>query len=104
MAICLGILCYILGTFKEILDSTAHVVDFDERSGRHTLLYENGNGGVPLVRRLLSSRHYTIDRPRCAHSPQSAAAERDMRAAKEKEVRRTMIAGIWVAFFQECQQ
>jgi hypothetical protein len=65
----------------------ANVVDFDSSSGRHSLLYENGNGGTPLVRRLLSSRKYRIVRGAVGASHVAAAAEAEFKA-KELEAER----------------
>ena len=66
----------------------AHVVEFDEAAGRHTLLYENGNGDAPLVWRLLSSRTYRIQRGRCVSSQALIAAERELRTREMDDAKK----------------
>jgi hypothetical protein len=66
----------------------AHVVGFDQASGRHTLLYENGNGDAPLVWRLMSSRTYRIQRGRCVSSPPALAAEREFRSREREDAKK----------------
>ena len=63
----------------------AHVVGFDQTTGRHSLLYENGNGDAPLVWRLMSSRTYRIQRGRCASSNPAVTAEREFRSRERED-------------------
>ena len=60
----------------------AHVIAFDSSTGRHSLLYANGNSGTPLVWRLLSSLNYRIVRGVIESSSIALAAEADLSAEK----------------------
>ena len=60
----------------------AYVSMFDGRSGRHTLLYENGFGGKPLVARVLATRTYRIHSREGARAKRARAAEAE--AAKQQ--------------------